>query len=449
MGTRPVGNLGLPVHPLTYVRQERGWTHQDLVDVIARRIGNSAARREKAWRWEHWGVIPDAESQLALAGELGVPADLVYELGWPHWLPVGERINLDAPWTVAESLGALDATAGAAMMDRRGFVLLGAGVAATIAGEWLTVEPPRLAGVLGGGRIDTGLVNCFERRLPALRQMDATLGGKNVRGLVDSELRLVTDLLTKGSYSEAIGQRLFAIAAELGRIAGWTSFDAGYHAAAERYWVAALRAAHIAGDRGIGANILKCMSLQRIDTDRTDEALAIAHAARAGVKHEPPRVIAMLTVREARTHAGRGNVADCERLLVEAERLMDRADDVPSPPWAAYFDQAEYSAQVARSYLRLRRHQATDHWLSQSLTLQPDERARDRATYYIWRAHTVLNMGDVEHACALVNDAVPDIAIAKSARNQRRLSVIHRRLRQHSNVDVVAALDERVRHLIA
>jgi len=157
----------------------------------------------------------------------------------------------------------------------------------------------------------------------------------------------------------------------------------------------------------------------------------------------------MLTVREARTHAGRGNVADCERLLVEAERLMDRADDVPSPPWAAYFDQAEYSAQVARSYLRLRRHQATDHWLSQSLTLQPDERARDRATYYIWRAHTVLNMGDVEHACALVNDAVPDIAIAKSARNQRRLSVIHRRLQQHSNVDVVAALDERVRHLIA
>jgi tetratricopeptide (TPR) repeat protein len=434
-------------HPLSYVRAERNWTYQDLADVIAKRVKGSA-RREKAWRWEHWGVTPDAETQFALAAELGVPAELVCSLGWPHWLPVGERISLDTPWTAEGSLRTLDATAGGAVVDRRGFLILGAGAAVAVANQWLKVDSPQLVSVLRGGRIDNGLVDCFENRLPALRLMDATLGGGGVRSLVDSELRLVTDLLAKGSYTEAIGQRVFAVAAELGRVAGWTSFDAGYHAAAERYWAAALRSAHTAGDRPLGANILKCMSLQRVDTDRSDEALAIARAAREGAKNAPSRVVAMLTVRQARTHAVRNEAIDCERLLVEAERAMGRADDQAAPAWASYFDQAEYCAQVAACYLLLRRHQATDQWLMQSLELQPDERSRDRATYLIWRADTVLSLGDVEHACALVGQAVPDIASARSVRNQRRLTEIHGRLQKHQTV-AVTVLDEQVRSLIA
>src|SRR5437016_1811548 len=54
-------------HPLAFVRHVNGWSYQGLVDSIARqaaampKIGNMAARREKAWRWEHWGVIPDRD----------------------------------------------------------------------------------------------------------------------------------------------------------------------------------------------------------------------------------------------------------------------------------------------------------------------------------------------------------------------------------------------------
>lgn len=441
------GQSRLLVHPLSYVRHERNWTQQDLVDVIARRL-NTAARREKALRWERWGVVPDEQTQLALAAELGVAPELVHDLGWPYWLPAGEGINLAAPWTVEGSFGLLDDAAGAAMLDRRGFMILGVGAATTVADQWLKIESPRLAAVLRGGRIDSDLVDCFEGRLPALRRMDATLGGGSVRTLVDAELRLVTDLLAKGSYSEAIGRRVFSVAAELGRIAGWASFDAGYHAAAERYWIAALRSAHVSNDRAAGANILKCMSLQRVDTDRSEEALALARAALVGAKDATARVRAMLMTRQARTHAVLGETLDCERLLIDAERAMSRADEEPTPPWAEYFDQAEYCAQVAACYLLLRRHQATDHWLTQSLALQPKERSRDRATYLIWRADTVYNLGDIEHACELVGQAVPDIAAARSVRNQRRLIDIHGRLTKHRN-PAVQALDEQVRALIA
>lgn len=448
MVRRSLGDqTGLLVHPLSYVRQQRNWTHQDLVNAIAKRL-KTAARREKAWRWEHWGVVPDDDTQLALAAELGVEEELVQSLGWPHWLPAGEKIELDAPWSFDATMSVLDRTAGSAMLDRRGFMVLGVGVAASLADQWLNIEPQALASVLRGGRIDANLVGCFEQRLPALRQMDATLGGGSVRHLVDAELRLVTDLLASGSYAAAIGTRLLLVAAELGRIAGWASFDAGYHAAAERYWVGALRAAHVANDRAAGANILKCMSLQRVDLERMDEALALSRTALEGAKNAPPRVVAMLTVRQARIHAVRGEATECERLLVKAERDMSHADDQPAPSWAAYFDHAEYCAQVAACYLQLRRHHHTDRWLDQSLALQPEERSRDRATYLIWRSDTAINLGELELACSLATKAIPDIASARSKRNQRRLQDLHAKLTVHVHPSVLE-FNDKVRDLVA
>jgi hypothetical protein len=444
----PSSPQGLLVHPLSYIRHERNWTYQDLVDRIAARI-NTANRREKAWRWEHWGVEPDLDTQYALASELGVAAELVGSLGWPGWLPVGERIDIDTPWTVEGGLALLDNVAGDAVLDRRGFLILGLGVATTVASEWLAIEPPEVVSVLRGGRVGDALVSCFEQRLPALRQMDHTLGGGQVRGLVDSELRLLTDLLAQGSFTESVGRRMYSVAAELGRLAGWVSFDAGLHAAAERYWIAALRAAHIAQDRGIGANVLKCMSLQCLDVGRDDEAMSLAQTAHAGATDCPPRVMAMLTLRLARMHAIRGESAECEKLMSQADRQMTQADDQPAPSWATWFDRAEYCAQVAACYQVLNQHTTSDRWLEQALALQPDERSRDRATYLIWRADNQYHLGDVEHACALVKQAVPDIATARSARNQRRLTEIHSTLMKHRKVAAVQSLDEQVRTLIA
>ncbi|WP_307826091.1 transcriptional regulator [Micromonospora humida] len=435
------------MHPLSYVREQRSWTQQDLVNVIARRL-NTAARREKAWRWERWGVVPDEDTQLALADELGVDRQTVKALGWPHWLPTGPTISTATPWTFDGAVDLLDDTAGPAVLDRRGFLIMHAGLAVAIAERWLAAESPRINAALQGGRVDADLLDCFEQRLPALRRMDASLGGGSVRSLVDAELRLVTDLLRQSSYSEASANRLLTVAAELGRIAGWASFDAGFHAAAERYWLAALHAAHSASDRAAGANILKCMSLQRVDTERPTEALRLADAAWAGAKNAPARVRAMLTTRLARAHAVLGESVACERRLAEADTEMSRADDQTSPAWASYFDHAEYSAQVAACYLLLQRHQASDQWLQQTLALQPAERSRDRATYLIWRADSVFNLGDIDHACALVAEAAPDVAASRSVRNHRRLLDIRGRLTVHRH-PAVTALDERVRTLLA
>ncbi|WP_374582934.1 hypothetical protein [Frankia sp. CiP3] len=81
------------VHPLARVRAAHGWSYQQLARLIAQQarqmgVANMAAERQKIWRWEHKGVVPDQLSQRALAALLGVPAEVVAAHPWPAWLPV-------------------------------------------------------------------------------------------------------------------------------------------------------------------------------------------------------------------------------------------------------------------------------------------------------------------------------------------------------------------------
>ncbi len=82
-------------HPLARVRAAHGWSYQQLARMIARQarqmgVANMAAERQKTWRWEHRGVVPDQLSQRALAVLLGVPLEVVVAHPWPAWLPVGD-----------------------------------------------------------------------------------------------------------------------------------------------------------------------------------------------------------------------------------------------------------------------------------------------------------------------------------------------------------------------
>ncbi len=87
----------LRMHPLARVRAARGWSYQQLARVIARQarqmgVPNMAAERQKTWRWEHKGVVPDQLSQRALAAVLDVPTEVVVAHPWPAWLPVDDDL---------------------------------------------------------------------------------------------------------------------------------------------------------------------------------------------------------------------------------------------------------------------------------------------------------------------------------------------------------------------
>ena len=435
-------------HPLAFVRAQRGWSYQRLARVVARRardlgVANMAAERQKVWRWEHRGVVPDRVSQLALAAELGVPAERLETHPWPAWLPTGDAVRIEYPWTAAGSITALMDVVEDALADRRGFPTLTSNAVATLATEWLKLEPARLQGALAGGRVDAQIVNRIEHNIPGLRLMDDRLGGESVRRLVDAELGLVADLLARGSYTEQIARQLHRVAAELARFAGWVSFDAGFQTAAQRYWVSALHAAHAGGDRLLGANVLKNMSLQCVDFARPKEAVDLAEAAVASARGVSGRVGAMLHMRAARAHAAMGEASACVQALSRSERALSeaRSDD---PAWAAYFDDAEYQAQIGSCYIDLGHLAQADRWLERALAAHPVTRARDRATYLLRRAVVQVDMGNLDGGCEIAQQALPMLEATRSKRNARRADELRRRLRRHANNTMARELDQQL-----
>ncbi|MFJ8628146.1 hypothetical protein ACIRD3_35655 [Kitasatospora sp. NPDC093550] len=431
------------------VREEKGWTYQDVVDIVAKATRRSADRR-KAWKWEHWSVEPDAESQAALAAELGVPMREVHRLGWPGWLPDGGPVRTGFPWTSAGTLQSLDDTLEHAMFDRRGFMKLGGEALTALAGQWLTRAPEPVAAALAGGRIDIQLVADLEDGLPRLRRLEARLGGPRARQLLDAELDTVTGILKEASYSDKVGQRLLRLGAELARLAGWSSFDAGLHAAAQRYWATGLRAAHTAADRALGANIIKSLSLQCYDHGLYADSLSLAEAAVEGAGEVTPRTLAMLLLRQARAAAACGDQAECDRLLSAAETQMARADSSDDDPdWTNYFDAAEFHAQTATCHADLRRPRLAQRHYGTALALMPGAKRRDLATYTIQNARTHTALGDADHAVHLLETAIPMITAAPSHRNAARAAAARAELPLTAKDPKVQRLDQLLATLVA
>ncbi|ONK13219.1 transcriptional regulator [Streptomyces sp. MP131-18] len=446
---------GIYVHPLSYVRAERGWTQQDVVDVIAERVGGSA-RRNKAWLWENRNVVPDWPSQVALAAELGIPESRLVEEPWPQWLPDGDPIRTDFAWSQTGSIQALEDVLEHGVRDRRGFMKLTGSALVALAHDWLRAEPAELVAALRGGRVADTFVDRLEEGLPRLRFLEAERGGQEARRLIDAELGLVAEVLANSSYTIETGRRLYALAGELGRMAGWASFDAGLHAAAQRYWAAAIHAAHAADDRPLGANIMKSMSLQCYDFADPAEALALARSAYEGASDTTPRTVAMFALREARAHAALGDLSACERLLGEAESAVSRADTAvdPDPAWIGYFDDAEFYAQIGTCYLDLgtrhgdrRQFTRADTYLAKTLRLLPETKVRDRATYLTRRASAQTQLGNLDRACQLLTDTIPLVHSAPSQRNIRRMFTVRNRLPLNRRDARARALDEHLRVL--
>lgn len=437
-------------HPLSHVRAVHGWTYQDVVDIVARRLGNAASRREKAWRWEHLGVVPDRASQLALAAELGICAAEVEQRPWPHWLPDGDPIPTAFMWNADGSMHAIEDALEHAALDRRGFMKLTGPALVGLAEDWLRIDPPELAAALRGGRVTDDFITRLEEGLPRLRLLEAERGGDRARRLIDAELGMTAEVLMRSSYSTSVATRLHTLAAELGRMAGWACFDAGMHSAAQRYWVAALHNAHTGGQRTVGANILKSMSLQCYDFGRMKEALLLARRAHEGAGAATARTTAMLALREARAHAALGDTRACENVLALAESALARAerhDD--DPTWSAYFDDAEVHAQVGICYLDLGRPKHADRHLTEALSHFPAAKVRDHATYLIRLSSARLALADAEEATALLAQAVPLIRQAPSGRNAARARDARAAIPLPRSHDAVEALDRALGTLVA
>lgn len=416
-------------HPLAYVRRRNGWSYQDLARVIAdhaRALGvPMAARREKVWRWEHWGVVPEADSQRALARALGIPPRELELRPWPRWLPAHGGMPDGLPWTAEGGLAALTALLDEAAADPRGLpVAEGCALRDAIA-DWdeafrpaaaegapagtavvVAAGPERVPEQSGApGTVDNGVLEWLEAGVLGLRRLDDRLGGAAVRHRVEADLRLVCGLLDRRPQSRAAELRLLRIGADLAQLGGWAATDTGRHGAAQRHYLTGLRLAHAAGDRSLAVALWGGLSLQGVFAGRARDAVDAAEAAVRAAGGAPPAVRALAACRLARAHAALGAEGAFRRAAAEAERRLAAAGTDPGPSWLYWFDAAELAAQNGLSLLDLGEPYEARPLLDRALATQDPVYVRDRALYSARAAHARTLTGDADGARVLTREA--------------------------------------------
>lgn len=88
------------------------------------------------------------------------------------------------------------------------------------------------------------MVSTIEQRLGQLRHLDDELGSEDLRALAVAEFQLVSKLADQAEYDAQSGSRILSALAEVSRMCGWVHFDSGRHAAAQQFYVTALRVRH-------------------------------------------------------------------------------------------------------------------------------------------------------------------------------------------------------------
>ncbi|MBX9393106.1 regulator [Streptomyces sp. TRM72054] len=300
-----------------------------------------------------------------------------------------------------------------------------------------------------GHRVTSGDIAALRSVAELFRTLDNAYGGGHARQALVRYLEHELEPMLRGTYGEQTGRRLFAAAADLTRLAGWTSYDIAAHGLAQRYFVQALRLSQAAADRAYGAYVLVTMSRQAVYLSHGREAVQLARVAQQGMGGSaPPVVQALLHAAEARGHGVLGEVRACTASLVRAERALEAArpgDDVPY--WARFFDEAQLADEFGHCHRDLQQFRAAAQHAERSLRLRPPGFARSRLFCRVVLATARLGLGELDQACQLAAEAAGQAAEMRSVRAVEYVKDFERRLEPYKDAapartyrDKVAAL---------
>jgi hypothetical protein len=438
-----------------------GWS----VEYLADRINESAAQlrlrvtvhRRHARRW----VAPDNGRHRpscprvpipglaceVLSLRLGEPVTPAM-LGWPNADAYLDRRYARADDGLSQSWGAQGALDSMAHVvdpgpvERRQFFALTGVSLTSVAHQWL-YEPERVAASLIGDRVTDTVVNDLERVADGLRRVDDAIGGGTLLPLVRENLRLVVAMLANASYTEKVGKRLHALIAEFGRMAGWVAYDGGDEALAQRYWIAALRNAHVSDNRAVGANILAFMSISAAHSVKPQDAVDLARSALRVESALTPAVAASLHIRLAKGAAAAGDAPTAKRAGDRAVELHRQSDPEQEPDWIYWFDQAELEASIGQTALRLGQFTDAESHLRAAIARFAPGSSRERALFQCDLAKARLGIGSLEYACATASEAAVAIRRLNSQRDLGRLAEFRQALHPHATATAVRDFDDK------
>jgi tetratricopeptide (TPR) repeat protein len=304
-------------------------------------------------------------------------------------------------------------------------------------------QPDKLAERPSGRLVGESDVAAFKLTTATFAQLDNQFGGGHARRALIHYLATEAASLLAGRYSEKTGRLLYAAVAEAMLLAGWSSYDAGHHALAQRYLIQALRLAQAGEDVLLAGSILDAMSHQATFIGQYRPAANLAETALTGTAgRATPTLTAHFHTMAARAHSAAGDARSADRALSEAVAVFERRrPDDDDPDWITYFDEIELNAELAHCSRDLSRAEKAVQYATTALA---GAGASERSDFFVTmvRADGHLSDDNLEQACATVQEALPGTDQLKSARSVRYLRDFRRRLLPHARHPAVVELAE-------
>ena len=299
--------------------------------------------------------------------------------------------------------------------------------------------------------LNPSTLEAFRSSIEDYWRRDDQHGGEALRPAIVGQLRYVAGLL-KENRQPSIQAHLYAIAAELARLTGWTYFDARQYNQARAYFTEALRLAKEIDDRQFMANVLACMSLQATYQDKPVDSLALVTGAQDQARSSPgttPRVLSMLSMREAFAHATLGDRDATHRAIGEAHHHFEQIDaSDPDPSWVTYFDEPKLIVDTGIAHGRLGEAATAEPLIADALRREDHTKQRGRAFHTFWLARTQLDQGKLDQACDTATQALVPASAVASERVSGHLREFYDQLAPHRQEPVALAFEARLRELL-
>jgi transcriptional regulator with XRE-family HTH domain len=252
------------------------------------------------------------------------------------------------------------------------------------------------------------------------------------------------------SYSVALAPSLLAAVAAARQLAGWTAFDTGRHADAQRHFLSAERAALAAGDKLLTARVRYCQARQfqhlRHNRDALDTLrLAHDHLGTAAT----PAVRAMLHGARAASQAAIGDGRGAVTSLGEASRDFERIRPDGEPNWMAFYDHGELLAQYGRVYRDLARDDPRHGpeavtWVRKAVAGFGPTNVRSTVLNEVGLCSALFLADEPQEALAVGQRVLDQAAHVSSQRVRDRIVHLHRDLDRHAGLPEVADFAHRL-----
>ncbi|MFC7548418.1 transcriptional regulator [Plantactinospora sp. GCM10030261] len=433
---------------LAALRTARGWSQLGLAERLCAAAGMPTITRHEVSRWERERRVPGEFWLGWLALVLETPLDhLVAAAAETAREPVARRS--------ATPRGGDRPAGGPATGTRRALVAL--------AHRWLTdagcldpvpmpivdIDPDaaiaelaelrRLDDLVGG----VDLAPFGRRRLASLGSPggSSTSGPSGPTGARLGSWATPVDTAGAGGGRPRAGRcsgsttrRRLRLAAEAAQLTGWLSADAGDASGALADYRRALTLAAAAGDRLLGGYVLSCGSHLLSGSDPAT-AMRLAWIGYAGLRSAPAGLRAVQLHRLAVTAALAGRHRLARSALAAADRAAAAHLPDRNPSWLYWLDDTVLAALTGRCLAVLGRPSRAEPMLA-AAACRPGS-PRTRALYGAWWAGVLLDLGEVEQACAVADETLLEAVRSGSVRATTALTAVRARLTAYRNEPVV------------